>query len=87
MNESQLLAELQSLTLGKPKNRGGLFTTCEVALELSEKIGITHEAAKRRVLKMWHAARREGRLISGRVQIDALDRRMDVQAYRLKSKG
>ena len=84
MTESELLAELQELTSSGPPDRDGLFTTEEVASELSNKLGISHDAAIRRVRKMWHAAEREGRLISGRVQIKALDRTMEVQAYKLR---
>ncbi len=86
MTESELLSELQAITARPPPDRDGFFTTEELAVEMSRNSDITIDAARRRVLKMWHAAKRDGRLAVCRVEIEALDRRMYVQAYKLKSK-
>ncbi len=86
MTESELLAELQIITSKPPPKRNGFFTTDELAHEMSKKMGISHNAARGRVLKMWHAARRDGRLEVSRVEIQALDRTMQVPAFKLKSK-
>ena len=86
MTESELLAELQIITARPPPDRDGFFTTDELALEMSDNLGISHDAARRRVLKMWKAAKRHGALEVKKVPIEALDRMMFVQAYKLKGR-
>ncbi len=85
MNESQLLAELERLTLAvQPDRKDGYRTTTEMARSLQVKENIGLESAKKRVREMLLAAQQLGRLERGRVRVVSLDGHRTVLGYKLK---
>lgn len=84
MTESEMLSALQELSNTLP-DRDGLVTTSELAVVYSERGHMTIDAATRSIRIMWSRAKRDGRLVTGRVLVEnvAGERQM-VQAYKLK---